>query len=690
MGTESIWIKIAQSGARNLPMLWVASNGTGTINHGAYADFNTNKLYWYTKSGYGEASYSATNSGWHDGNWHLLTVSYSVDVGSASDATIYLDGTALTKSITSETVTRTTDIGNFSQWGVSRDYADTTWGSQGAMDDFAVWGTRLNTTQVSALYNLGIAGVAGTKYNAKDASALFDAFSAGAGVATSDGRTWTYVASGLAGAAGSVGASYVVLNGSGGGMVFAVPVDVTWSGAGSSTWSTAVGSGNWKKTSDATSADYFNGVNVVFNDTATGTSVFIDGADVTPSTITFNDSSKNFTVTGAQGIAGATTTVTKQGTGTVTINTLNTYSGVTTVEAGKLVLQGIAQAMVPALNGAGANIKGGMLVLDYSGEADPVVAIKTLITTSYNAGSGTHFNTGKFQSTTADTTRGLGWIDNTTTNTISIAYTMYGDANLDGSVNFSDLSKLLSKYNQAGVWADGDFNYDGMVDFADLSKLLSTYNQSVGLLIPAGSTSDVPPASVGTPIPLNAQTSDRPPPIATPPLQTATSQLVNASAITSEATSPRLVDMSRATLDDNVVALPAAQHQNVATALDARLAQWALRNSAKVELHYPLPAERVPVDLRLDHSNDTLTRYKTTDGAVTVRSEPAPWAAKMIDRLMSLEAGDTVLSSEEPAVSLKYFDSPWDLDWIAGREATASCASAIDEVLAGSSRVHLT
>ncbi len=152
---------------------------------------------------------------------------------------------------------------------------------------------------------------------------------------------------------------------------------------------------------------------------------------------------------------------------------------------------------------------------------------------------------------------------------------------MDGTTNFTDLSKFLSKYNQAGVWADGDFNYDGMVDFADLSKLLSTYNQSVGLLIPAGSTSDVPPASVETTVALNVQTRDTLPPIATPPLQTATSQLVNASATTSEATSPSLVDTSRAAPDDNVVALPAVQHQNVATVLDARLAQWALRNTRK-------------------------------------------------------------------------------------------------------------
>ncbi len=482
IGTESIWIKIIQSGGNNYPMFFVASDGTSTINHGAFGNFSANTLNWYSKNNGGSnmAAYSASTAAWDDGGsaWHLMTVTYSLAINGGSTATIYLDGTVLTTTEGQDNLTTTAGIGDFSTWGVSRDYVNPA-GSQGSMDDFGVWGTRLNSAQVSALYNLGIAGVAGTKYNAKDASALFDAFSAGAGVATSDGRTWTYVASGLAGAAGSVGANYVVLDDSGGGMVFGVPVDVTWTGVGGSTWSTAVGSGNWMKTSDSTSADYFDGVDVVFNDTATGTIVNISAEDVTPTSVTFNNSSDEFVVTGVKGIAGTSTTVLKQGSGTVIISSANTYGGVTTVEAGTLKLNGVTNAQVPVLTGAGADIKGGMLVLDYSGEASPAATVNTLI------------NNGKIHSSVATATYGLGWIDNTTTHAISIAYTVYGDANLDGSVNFSDLSKLLSKYNQPGVWADGDFNYDGVVNFADLSKLLSTYNQSIGLLIPAGSPLNV-------------------------------------------------------------------------------------------------------------------------------------------------------------------------------------------------------
>ncbi len=257
----------------------------------------------------------------------------------------------------------------------------------------------------------------------------------------------------------------------------AVGGDVVWTGTGGTAWSST---GNWNPGSTP------NGVMNTFDDTATGLTADIASA-ATPTSVVFNNSSKNFTITGTSGIGG-TATVLKQGTGTVTMSSVNTYSGVTTVEAGKLILTGTAKAMVPVLNNGGANIKGGILVLDYATEADPVATVKSLLTTSYAAGA---WNTGKFQSSSASSSRGLGWNDNTSTSKINIAYTVYGDTNLDGTTNFTDLSKLLSKYGQSGVWADGDANYDGTVNFTDLSKMLSTYGQSVGTLTPSPEPSSI-------------------------------------------------------------------------------------------------------------------------------------------------------------------------------------------------------
>jgi hypothetical protein len=55
-----------------------------------------------------------------------------------------------------------------------------------------------------------------------------------------------------------------------------------------------------------------------------------------------------------------------------------------------------------------------------------------------------------------------------------------GDANRDGSVNFSDLLALAANYNLAGrTFSQGDFNYDGTVNFNDLLILASRYNTTL-------------------------------------------------------------------------------------------------------------------------------------------------------------------------------------------------------------------
>ncbi len=495
-GTQSMWVNTTQdiyvAGGKN-----IACARIGDTNLGWYAGYNhLNGLTFYLNgpNSHGfSISADAANQIQENSGWHLITATYNLTTGGLGTGTgqIYVDGVLQAATIYTNTVL-SSDVmtaGGRSVLGADINPSNTVLpaeGYKGSIDDYGVFNTQLSATQVAALYNLGWTGVSGTKYGITDAAALFDAFLNEASATTGDTKSWTYVGSGLSGAAGSVGASYVVLSGSGGGMQLTpTAVDVTWTGLGGTTWSTVIGSNNWKKTSDGTSADYVNGTAVTFNDTATGLTANISAADVTPTSVTFNNSDKNFTITGTKGIAGSTTTVLKQGTGTVTIGSVNTYGGVTTVEAGTLILQGNAKAMVPVLNNGGADIKGGMLVLDYSTEADPVATVRSLLTASYLGSSGNHFNIGKFLSSTADSTRGLGWIDNTTTSKISVAFTIYGDANLDGTANFADLSKLLSDYNQAGVWVDGDFNYDGVVDFADLSKLLSTYNQSIGTLTPA-------------------------------------------------------------------------------------------------------------------------------------------------------------------------------------------------------------
>jgi hypothetical protein len=63
--------------------------------------------------------------------------------------------------------------------------------------------------------------------------------------------------------------------------------------------------------------------------------------------------------------------------------------------------------------------------------------------------------------------------------------TIYGDFNLDGTVNLLDLNKLTSNYNGLGGWTLGDANGDGGISLLDLNKLTANYNSTVVVPEPA-------------------------------------------------------------------------------------------------------------------------------------------------------------------------------------------------------------
>ena len=59
----------------------------------------------------------------------------------------------------------------------------------------------------------------------------------------------------------------------------------------------------------------------------------------------------------------------------------------------------------------------------------------------------------------------------------NILHRTYGDANLDGAVDFLDFQNLLNHWQMPhGGWADADFNGDGITDFLDFQTLLNYWN----------------------------------------------------------------------------------------------------------------------------------------------------------------------------------------------------------------------
>ena len=171
-----------------------------------------------------------------------------------------------------------------------------------------------------------------------------------------------------------------------------------------------------------------------------------------------------------------------------------------------------------------ADLTNRSLFLNYTG-GTPVTTIRDYIAHAYNGGA---WNQNGLTSSTAAVTPGgalgygeaktvLGLSGNATANwqghnadatSILIRYTLAGDANLDGTVDFQDLVKVAQNYNTVNgwmLWSSGDFNYDGNVDFNDLVKLAQNYNHALPSEViagaPAGFEADLARAFAAVPEP---------------------------------------------------------------------------------------------------------------------------------------------------------------------------------------------
>ena len=112
-----------------------------------------------------------------------------------------------------------------------------------------------------------------------------------------------------------------------------------WTGLVGGVWSTTSQAGlfNWKMQTAGTGTEFQANDTVLFDDTATGiTDLTINDASVSPTSTVFNNSTLNYSLSGANGIN--TGSLTKSGSASLTINNANSYSGGTTLDGGTLNL----------------------------------------------------------------------------------------------------------------------------------------------------------------------------------------------------------------------------------------------------------------------------------------------------------------------------------------------------------------
>jgi autotransporter-associated beta strand protein len=108
-----------------------------------------------------------------------------------------------------------------------------------------------------------------------------------------------------------------------------------WSGAVNGTWDVNT-TANWTLLSSGASATYQQGNNVQFDDTGANAAINLPGT-VTPSSVQFSNNNLAYSVSGPGKISGATAVV-LTGSGLVTLNTNNDYTGGTYVNGGTLQL----------------------------------------------------------------------------------------------------------------------------------------------------------------------------------------------------------------------------------------------------------------------------------------------------------------------------------------------------------------
>ena len=114
-------------------------------------------------------------------------------------------------------------------------------------------------------------------------------------------------------------------------------------------------------------------------------------------------------------------------------------------------------------------------------QSDPATQLRSLLRQGLGGKAG-------ITSSAADATHNLGFVDSfdgsviaPAARTVKIKYTLYGDLNLDGKVDFTDLVLAAQNYGSTNAnWDQGDMNYDGQVNFSDLLKLAQNYGKRTG------------------------------------------------------------------------------------------------------------------------------------------------------------------------------------------------------------------
>jgi autotransporter-associated beta strand protein len=190
----------------------------------------------------------------------------------------------------------------------------------------------------------------------------------------------------------------------------------------------------------------------------------------------------------------------KRGGGRLIVDQVNSHSGGTVVEAGEVIVRNInalGSGNIEILPGARLTLDIGTSRIAVGGISiaeDSVIdlgrggftlpagvlsaeEVRALLVSGRNGGAWNGSGISTFDAPVGSR-RGVGYRV-MTNNSIVVAWAAFGDTNLDGRVNSTDINMILQA-NRFGAtatdggWWQGDFNYDGRVNTSDINMLIST------------------------------------------------------------------------------------------------------------------------------------------------------------------------------------------------------------------------
>jgi hypothetical protein len=156
---------------------------------------------------------------------------------------------------------------------------------------------------------------------------------------------------------------------------------------------------------------------------------------------------------------------------------------------GSVVLRTLSLSLAPT---AQLDLADNALILDYTGPS-PIDSIRAQLQSGRAGGAWN--GSGIASSSAADDARfGVGFAESADLfssfpavfagqavddSALLLRYTRNGDADLNGTVDMADFSRLAAQFNvTTNRWSAGDFNYDGVSGFNDFAQLAAGFGQT--------------------------------------------------------------------------------------------------------------------------------------------------------------------------------------------------------------------